>query len=581
MKGFNFYGTTTIAQDDNCPGTFKTLRDIKGLLTLSTRRNARVDHEPGTVEKCTAMLLSMSLLGCSADGTEEFGMAIQGMIHELLCDIKASPDPMVALDRAIASIDPENSDNVFTVHRTTLMNMIPNADRIQFDKVLENQALECLNDLEGTDFKRDEAIQIIDDTSTVSHTKYKNANQSYIHVGQQNTWERGLVFPGYYDATHQLFMGVIHRDSRLLDDKKKEVRPWLQRMFEKCDVERKANVNVKLVEGDRYYFMGEFFAAASLGLLDPGARPGDGPRVITPRKFTRKKDTFKWNYLTDETTPEVFLEYIRLSPYTHPGLKNLCEGVFDRDDNYCFMIPYACVAVSDEYSKKRSRSVGELKAEAKHIRDGIVECKKQLEEKITTYQDHYKGLTGKKIGKPAFGKGRKRRKFVNAKDKKFYKACFKTNDDLKRWKKKKEKILKSLMFFAISLKPGEDPSATPSKFIDLARYYHERWCIENGFRDVKQYFLAQSRSRRPVRRTFFLVAAMMMYNRWQVERRAVATRWRSRKAIFKKPPDESPPWIRPRIEKECSKLPTAVGFLVSCWRTIFSSLLKKVIKREK
>jgi hypothetical protein len=218
----------------------------------------------------------------------------------------------------------------------------------------------------------------------------------------------------------------------------------------------------------------------------------------------------------------------------------------------------------------------ELKKAARQYMPGLKEREIMLETRILEYQEYYDAVNGKKIGKPALGKGRRRTKFLDSKDKRLYKACFTAHDNLKRWKKKKTALLNSLMFFAISLEPGEDPAKDPGKFIKIARLYHERWCIENGFRDVKQYFLALSRSRRPVRRSFFLVAAMMMYNRWQVERRQVATN------LGMDLPDENvkngDPGVlsRFKIEKECKLLPTAVGFLLSCWQETILSILKKI-----
>lgn len=576
MEAIHFHGTFDIPQDESSPVTNKIFRDIAGLLTMSTRRNKKVEHEPGTLNKCVGMLVSMSLLGGSAENAVDLGNALQELLFNVYKEIHDAPDPDSLVKRRMEALNPENDNHVFTVHRTTLLNAIPDADRAQLDKALENQAVDCLNDLESTNFKNQGSLHAIDDTSMASHTKFKNANQSYIHVGQKSTWERGLVFPSNYDASHQLFTGLIHRDNRLNDDKRKEVRPWLQRVFEKSEAERMARVNTALVAGDRYYFTGEFFAAASLGMLGPGPIPGSHARAIVPRAFKREKDTFKWDYLMKDDSPEVFVDYIGCNPYTHPGLRQKCEQVFERDKNSNFRIPYACVAMVDEYSKKRNRSLDELKAEARRYEPGLKAREEVLETRILEYQEYYSSVKGKEIGRPALGRGRRRTKFLDNKDKKLYKACFKAHDDLKRWKKKKRALLNSLMFFAISLEPGEDPTKDPEMFIELARLYHERWCIENGFRDVKQYFLALSRSRKPVRRSFFLVAAMMMYNRWQVERRHVATN------LGIDLPDENvelgDPGVlsRFKIEKECPALPTAVGFLLSCWQEMILSILKKI-----
>jgi len=132
------------------------------------------------------------------------------------------------------------------------------------------------------------------------------------------------------------------------------------------------------------------------------------------------------------------------------------------------------------------------------------------------------------------------------------------------------------MFFAISVVPGDDPEGNPDMFIAFTRDYHERWGIENGFRDVKDRFLAKGRSRQPCMRQFRLVLGMMLYNRWEVERKRVALVWFALQSNNKSSPSESREWIRRKIEQECDQLPTAVGFLVSCWGEAISSLVKKI-----
>jgi len=153
-----------------------------------------------------------------------------------------------------------------------------------------------------------------------------------------------------------------------------------------------------------------------------------------------------------------------------------------------------------------------------------------------------------------------------------------TGDDrLERWRKEKATLLNTLMFFAISLMPGDDPVANPSVFVAFARDYHQRWGIENGFRDVKGRFLSKGRSRKPCMRQFRLVLGMMLYNRWEVERKRMARAGFGEDPLVDLAFFETRAWIRRKHEQETPRLPTAVGFLVRAWREGILSLVKRLI----
>ena len=403
---------------------------------------------------------------------------------------------------------------------------------------------------------------------------YYNGNYSYVVVGQTSTWQRGFVYPTEYDATHQLFMGSRHRDYRLIDSEKKGVRPWVRDVSEKSKMARDLGIDQVLIEGDRTYFNAELFAMACLGLIDPGASPGHGPRVIVPRKFTREKDDFKWQYLLDKTKPQVFTDYIGLNPYTNPALKCACEKAFKKAPNHHYLIPYTCVATIDEYNSREKRTLDEARARAMVVQAGIDHETSFVTQAITSYMEISFAENGKHVKAPTFGRGSRRKRFASGKERKAYEACFKSHVRLEKWKKEKAALLKTLMFFAISMLPEDDPVANPSIFIAFAHDYHERWGIENGFRDVKERFLAKGRSRQPCMRQFRLVLGMMLYNRWEVERKRIHQTMASHRSLEETVFNESRPWIRRKIEQECHHMPTAVGFLVNCWREGILSLLK-------
>jgi hypothetical protein len=203
--------------------------------------------------------------------------------------------------------------------------MISTADLKQLDEELSEQYKECVGDLDGLGIKSHAAIKFVDDIHKKVRSKYFNDNYSYVGVGQTSTWPRGFVYPSNYDLTRQLFMGSPHRDYQFIDSEKKGLRPWLLEV--KTKIARELGIEQVLIEGDRAYFNVEIFAAANLGLIDPEAQLGHGSRVIVPRKFTREKDDFKWNYMLDKTKPQVFIDNMNLSHYKTPALKHSSTDV--------------------------------------------------------------------------------------------------------------------------------------------------------------------------------------------------------------------------------------------------------------
>lgn len=581
MEALHFHETSIEPRDGSCLDHIKSFRDINRLLTLRTRRDATVDHEPGTVDKASLMVLSSVMLDCGLDDAKALLDSVQAIIIDVLEVIHGADDPVLALHEAIESLNGDGRKNPLTVHRTTASNMIPRADRKQLDETLENQYRECIEELDRIDASSDAIIMAIDDTHDKIRSMYFNGNYSYVVVGQTSTWDRGFVYPAEYDSTHQLFMGFRHQDCRMIDSEKKGARPWLESLSEKCMVTRQMGIDQVLVEGDRGFFNAGLYARAYLGLIDPGAPAGKEPRVVIPRKFTREKTRFKWNFLLDKSKPQVFIDTIDLSPYTNPDLRQACDGHLEKSSKSLYPVPYACVAAIDEYSSKNKRTLAEARSRALIVQDGIDKTTLKLDEAIKAYQEHYKNLKGKEVKAPNFGKGKRRKKFLNDADKQLHDACYRIHSKFASWKEEKASLLKSLMFFAISLRPGEDPASDPAMFIAIARDYHERWGIENGFRDVKSRFLPKSRSRKPSTRQFRWILAMMLYNRWEVERKRMAIEWFQDHDMDNELFDKQRPWNRRKHEQECPALQTAVGYLVDLWREGIMSVLKNEMGEKK
>ncbi|MHA1999924.1 MAG: hypothetical protein ACTSU9_17570, partial [Promethearchaeota archaeon] len=518
MEAVHFHGTTFIPRDTPRPGTFKTLQDINGLLTMSTRRNARVEHEPGTMEKAILMLITSIMAGCGLDDAAELIKSTQSLLYSILDFISESGDVAGTVEQLKSIFNPERGHSPLIVNRTTVSNMIPDPDRTQLDEALEEQAARCLDDLDAAGLKHKHTIHAADGTGFPSKTRNRNGDMQYIHVGQKNTFKQGFYFEAQHNVSDKLFVGLKHHDNWHRGLGKGMFEPWLQAIVDKCANPKRPGSTPTIVEGDRFYFKVGLFAAATLGFLDPGGMPGQGPRVVTPVKFTGEKNTFKWNYLRENKHDRVFTRYFKLKTKDHPLLAAAWAMAHDFNDKKGYRVPYACVALVDEYGKSDKRTLDQVRAEATIIHQSLKDVESTLETTVQEYIDYTGIVHAEKKKSPVGNRGRNRKKFVNKKEADLYRACFILADRKAFLQDKKQALMKSVTFFGISLYPGENPASSPATFLELAHEYHERWGVENGLKDVKWRFLYQNRARGPVRRTFFMVLAMMLYNRWQVQR---------------------------------------------------------------
>ncbi len=555
-----------------------TLRTIHEILSSTTRREASVQRRPETMEKGTNTLLSSIVLGGGLDDGNAFLGQVCGILRETLETIARAPDPLGTMECVIAALNPEQDHTILGTHRTTVDSLLPRWSKAEADTFLARDYSTKLAHLEVQNAKSKRITMTIDDTHEGTRSRFLNGAYSYIQVGQKQTWERGFKYSCIYDATHQMFVGCLHHDYHLTVEEKRSLRPWIQELVSKVDIARQAGCEVAVIEGDRSYFAGEFFAAATLGHLNPGTPPREQPRVVVPRKFTREKEKFKWAYLISRDRPAVFLEHVGLDPYSHPALKTECQATFERADNYQYMIPYACVAVVDEYTRKHSRSLGKVRNRARATQSNLERLERDLTATLHSYKSHHATFSTRRPGNPL--RGRSRETFHDAKDKYLYQRAQVLARRLNTWKEEKTSLLNTLMFFAVSLRPGEDPTRHPRMFQALARDYHERWGIENGFRDVKQVFVRSVRNRKPTRRQLNLVTGMVLYNHWHTRRLLEALESYRKTASNRVPWHPRRPWIRRKLEQEINGVVSARAFLVEIWGLGVRSCIKKRIEAQ-
>lgn len=567
--------------DDPCEevtsGDFKILGKIRELLTTRTPRDATIHHDPATVEKATHALITSIMLESGFDTSQEFNNAVIDLILTVLETIAEAPDVNVALEAAIKVFKTQGRERSLSLHRTTVDAMIPHMTKADMERVVEQDYVEDVESA-ATERARSRAIILtIDDTYEPSRPEHLNGNYSYIVSAQQKQWRRGLKFSSVYDSTHQRFLGSVHRDNYLPPDQRGTLRPWIQDLQAKVAVVRQAGSRVAVIEGDRDYFDPLFFACAFQGMFDPGAPAREQPRAVTPWFFHRNKKPFKWTFLLDPTRPQVLAGALTLDPRKHAGSHAFREGTLRKTPDGSYLIPCVRVALVDEYAKDSPRSLDQLRTKAIEVQSRITAIDAELRVARAAYFTYQKRCKTKHAGLP--GKARPRKVFADATDRRLYQEAARLHKARQAWEKKKNTLIGALSFFAVSSRPGEAPESHPSRFIALARDYHERWGHENGFRDVKHFFLRPSRSRKPTRRQFYWVLGMLLYNDWhRVRVREILTVLRKR-AWNIVPWDPRRVWVRRKHEQDLDGIVTAKAYMIRLWKEGAMGLLKKALKR--
>ena len=175
-------------------------------------------------------------------------------------------------------------------------------------------------------------------------------------------------------------------------------------------------------------------------------------------------------------------------------------------------------------------------------------------------------------------KGRKRRKFRNNMIKEKYDEIYKSLNYLNKLKRKRTKILSTLMFFCLSTYPNEDVLSRKEYFIKLSDIYHERWGIENGFKEDKSKFVQSSRSRKSTRRQWNLALGMILYNRWRVSRMRMMLEKEREKFWNNVPWEPRSPFIRRKFERQSGGMLSGERYLLQLLQYGLNMRINKILK---
>jgi hypothetical protein len=559
----------------------KTLAMLESYADRPRKRTSKINPASETVVKGVLQTITATLLESGLDAAKVLLDTVMLQFHTLLTLISQASDPLEMVFNLITIFDPKNRDKPYSVARSTIDYMLPDLTRTEMDHELELQYQANLHELDQIHAKSAAVALALDDTEFQARPKDLNGAYGYVQIGQQLLWKRGLIFPAFYDLTHQQFLGCHQQDYRDSLAKNKCLLPLITEIQQKTRVIHATGSHTAQIEADRAYFQGELFAAATLNLLDLDAVENEAPRLVVPRKFTREKADYKWDYLLAENSTQVFVETIKVSQYSALIRKYRQKIQFSKDKKGDYLIPYACVCLIDEYASQDGRTFAEIQQEAHQLEDQMQQNHKDLTQAEERYCQYLTQFCSRKHPpkKPTYGRGLKRRIFHDTQDANNYHACWDLHYKDQHLKEKKTILLKAVIFFAISLQPNEIPTENPEKFIKLAQDYHSRWGIENGFKDVKHAFLRPMRSIKPTKRQYTVMIGMELYGRWHVDR--IAESLTSIRAHYPKkvPWDPKRPYVRRKLEQEVPNLITARCYLIRLWGVAFEKLTKKLINQ--
>ena len=567
-------------REEDSPDDSKSFRNLTGLLSTITRRDAAVDHEPSTVKKSALMMLTATLLHSSLGAARVLLVAIVDIIVAILEEIARAVDVVKALQCAITSLKSACGREALSLHPTTVNAIKPSMSRAEMEFKIEEQYSTNMTGMVARGAVSSFITLVFDYTGQTIRSIFGNGTFTQVKVGQKATWEAGFEYSGVYDATHKQFVGGMHHDNPYPDINKQSIHGFVEYVRAKIECVTRTGSTVAVMEGDRWYFNPGIFVCADLGKFTPSAPAEQGPRLVTPWKFGADKDSSKEKLVLRMPDSGVEQAYLPLDPAKYPWLASACEAAFTKNKAGSYLVPVARVVLVVNEDGKPEQSFKDFKIEYGEVLEAVLEADNRLQDAEEAYVIHRTNMTGKKCSTPSHGRGKKRSNFIDEIDDHLYHACFTLYDEVKALKARKAELIARLLVFAISLRPGEDPSTTPETFVALAKEYTIRWGIENGFKDIKHVFLRKIRSRKPTSRQFELMLAMMLYNDWQVERTlALMDEIESAGnaiSLF----SETEPSRRCTLEKESKNLITAVSFLIQIWERGVTSLLIEKIKNE-
>ena len=535
--------------------------DLGNLLNTPSKQKARNSTSDLMDIKITNTFLMSLLLQTSFTHGDRFIQEILQLIYDFIGYILNTTNPIDTLKDLHCDLNPKSHAHPLSASRTKVMEHLPQLTKQKMDLMVRDQYPAHIKTLKKHNAHSDKVMLAVDQTHEHTTSKHKNSEHSYVKVGQTEKWDQGLNYVGIIDTTNQIPVSFFHINKHTEKMSPGHLKPSLVACQNAITTCNNAQVEVELLCGDRGYYDAEYFSAAYTGILSQSN--GDGfVRILTPRQFSgAKKGTKMWDILTDPTGADVSERSIQLNHYAPRQIREACKQQEVPLKDGFYKIPVAQVAALSPKGKRKYKTMDKLRKKAIRLQSRLKMAKDELAVATEAYKKYYTSR-GIEVRKYCHRIKNPRKVFRDKMEQSSYNRLRNHQINLDHLLEQKQTMCHSFMVFYIGIKPGEDPTKAPKRFLRYAHDYIQRWVIENEFRDIKQHFLLSCRSQKSTRRQFRFMFGMQLYAHWQVHRCIDLLAKRRKTSPRYLPYDSRRHHVRRRLERDASTTWDAETYLI-------------------
>lgn len=565
----------TLKQEDPFDKGLDGIFDI--LLSPRTKKKAPISSET-TNEKCRITIIEQMITKGSAADSIACLQLVGEIIYTFAKEIQArlTKDPRV-LDRFLENNKSDQGKQLITVSAPTLSRALDDYPEQDASCILSSQVEIISRRLTKQGLMPTNQVLVVDPSDILYRGKYPNQWTPFAYTGQKTQYKRAFKENIIYLDPLQLICGCAPSPIKGKKRCNQDLPLWINQIKFQLQIANANHSPIDVILGDREFYSGIGNALSYLGLWDPSRLPENNPRLIVPKKIWNNASEKKWAFLLDPNAQILEKDEIELDYYDQPYLgKDLLRLPKNRTGTRYF-VPVASLAVFDNYPNgHKPQTMDWAHIEAKKIETQIQNTHKKLKRAELTFIQYVSKIVGRKATAPTYGK-KPRTKFKDPKEKQYYTLCLVLNKSLHRWEEKKEKLLKRLMFFTISLHENETIAGREGEFTALAQLYHQRWGVEIGVKLVKWEFPITTNNRKPTRRHLNWVISALVENSWHYYRLTRAARKIKVICPNWKPFNTENPRKRKKWYHEISPVLSARGYLIELLEVALKRRIKSAI----
>lgn len=553
---------------------------IRKLLIDAIPKVKRPDPDPNTIDNCINILFTQMLIHGSDIEASSLLKSLINIINSVLETILIQTDPLDTLYKVCAKFKEPSASGILCVSEPTLAAYLDVIPIKTADHALDDQ----LNGFEGPLKKQGlspkENALCIDPTDKIYRGKFYNRWTNWGVTGQVATYKRAYKECCIYSNPTGLFVSSA---PMLINTKRPSERippSWLEQVKLVISNYQDRGITTKLLIGDREFYRGIGMAYAYFGMFTPSLPLFERPRLLSPIKGYENESEGKWAFLMDMNAQQIVKYSMQLDYYLAKSLGDRRQRLILNRKRDHFLIPIAKVAVFDSYSQattRRSLQWAHIKAHSIASALALAEIGKKKAE--TEYIAYCTLRDGKPCIAPKYSK-KGRKKFKDPAEIPYYLDCRTCHNRVLYWEKQKEKLMRRLIFFGVSLHENEMINNVQAELIDIVEHYHERWGIEICFKGMKWVFNLRTNVRGTKARHVRKIISGMVYNCWHITR---LMRW----ARFNK--KSEPRWkpfiiqsipMAKKYRAELGSKESAHRYILENWMDQIKNSLKKVIMTE-